>query len=117
MVLEDFGYKQELKRSLSLADLVIYGMIFMIPIAPFGVYGFVNQEAPGMVPRAYIIGMVAMLFTALSYGSMARAFPIAGSVYSYAQRGLNPAHVRGGGFAEIHDLHIHPHCPRRRGPG
>jgi amino acid transporter len=43
-----------------------------------------------MVPLAYIIGMVAMLFTALSYGSMARAFPIAGSVYSYAQRGLHP---------------------------
>ncbi|MDH2184757.1 APC family permease [Pseudomonas sp. GD03651] len=90
MALEEFGYKQELKRSLSLADLVIYGMIFMIPIAPFGVYGYVNQEAPGMVPLAYIIGMVAMLFTALSYGSMARAFPVAGSVYSYAQRGLHP---------------------------
>ena len=90
MAIEDFGYKQELKRSLSLTDLVIYGMIFMIPIAPFGVYGYVNSEAPGMVPLAYIIGMVAMLFTALSYGSMARAFPIAGSVYSYAQRGLHP---------------------------
>ncbi|MBO1538394.1 APC family permease [Pseudomonas sp. OA65] len=90
MGIEAFGYKQELKRGLSLTDLVVYGMIFMIPIAPFGVYGYVNAEAPGMVPLAYIIGMVAMLFTALSYGSMARAFPVAGSVYSYAQRGLNP---------------------------
>ncbi|MHC8400452.1 APC family permease [Pseudomonas sp. MDT1-17] len=89
MELEEFGYKQELKRSLSLTDLVVYGMIFMIPIAPFGVYGYVNAESPGLVPLAYIIGMVAMLFTALSYGSMARAFPMAGSVYSYAQRGLN----------------------------
>lgn len=90
MEIEKFGYKQELKRSLTLTDLVVYGMIFMIPIAPFGVYGYVNAEAPGMVPLAYLIGMLAMLFTALSYGSMARAFPIAGSVYSYAQRGLNP---------------------------
>ncbi|MBP5083870.1 APC family permease [Pseudomonas chlororaphis] len=90
MEIEEFGYKQELKRGLTLRDLVVYGMIFMIPIAPFGVYGYVNQEAPGMVPLAYTIGMLAMLFTALSYGSMARAFPIAGSVYSYAQRGLNP---------------------------
>ncbi|MFJ5238637.1 APC family permease [Pseudomonas neuropathica] len=89
MEIEEFGYKQELKRSLTLTDLVVYGMIFMIPIAPFGVYGYVNAEAPGMVPLAYIIGMVAMLFTALSYGSMAKAFPIAGSVYSYAHRGLN----------------------------
>ena len=89
MDIEEFGYRQELKRSLTLTDLVVSGMIFMIPIAPFGVYGYVNAEAPGMVPLAYIIGMVAMVFTALSYGSMARAFPVAGSVYSYAQRGLN----------------------------
>ncbi|WP_347905444.1 APC family permease [Pseudomonas purpurea] len=90
MDVEDFGYKQELKRSLTLKDLVVYGMIFMIPIAPFGIFGYVNAEAPGMVPLAYIIGMIAMIFTAVSYGSMARAFPVAGSVYSYAQRGLNP---------------------------
>lgn len=62
MDIEEFGYKQALKRSLSLTDLVVYGMIFMIPIAPFGVYGYVNAEAPGMVPLAYIIGMVAMFF-------------------------------------------------------
>ena len=90
MDLNEFGYKQELKRSLTLTDLVVYGMIFMIPIAPFGVYGYVNAQAPGSVPLAYLIAMAAMLFTALSYGSMARAFPIAGSVYSYAQRGLHP---------------------------
>ncbi len=47
MEIEEFGYKQELKRSLTLTDLVVYGMIFMIPIAPFGVYGYVNAEAPG----------------------------------------------------------------------
>jgi len=77
MDLNEFGYKQELKRSLTLTDLVVYGMIFMIPIAPFGVYGYVNAQAPGSVPLAYLIAMAAMLFTALSYGSMARAFPMA----------------------------------------
>ncbi|AXO62228.1 APC family permease [Pseudomonas sp. phDV1] len=90
MAIEQFGYKQQLSRSLSLSDLVIYGMIFMIPIAPFGVYGWVYADSHGMVPMAYLVGMVAMLFTALSYGAMARAFPIAGSVYSYAQRGIHP---------------------------
>lgn len=89
MSIEDFGYQQQLQRGLSLTDLVIYGMIFMIPIAPFGVYGWVYADAEGMVPLAYFIGMVAMLFTALSYGQMAKAFPIAGSVYSYAQRGIH----------------------------
>ncbi|MCO6055749.1 APC family permease [Pseudomonas sp. MOB-449] len=90
MAIEQFGYKQQLRRSLSLSDLVIYGMIFMIPIAPFGVYGWVHADSHGMVPMAYLVGMLAMLFTALSYGAMARAFPIAGSVYSYAQRGIHP---------------------------
>ena len=83
------GYKQELKRSLSFWDLLIYGLVFMVPIAPFGIYGVVAQGSNGMVALAYLIGMVAMIFTALSYARMSEAFPIAGSVYSYAQRGIN----------------------------
>src|SRR5580698_4692754 len=54
--LQKFGYKQELSRSLSMTDLVIYGMIFMVPIAPFAVYGVVYKDAKGMVPLAYLLG-------------------------------------------------------------
>ncbi|WP_413627945.1 APC family permease [Fructilactobacillus vespulae] len=87
--LESFGYKQELERTLTLKDLIIYGLIFMVPIAPFGIYGSVITASNGMIALTYIIGMIAMFFTALSYGQMAKAFPIAGSVYAYAQRGIN----------------------------
>ena len=87
--LEQFGYKQELKRSLSFWDLMIYGLIFMVPIAPFGIYGSVVTTAEGMVALAYLIGMVGMIFTALSYARMSEAFPMAGSVYSYAGKGIN----------------------------
>jgi amino acid transporter len=87
--LRSFGYEQELKRSLSLADLMIYGLVFMVPIAPFAIFGVVFNSAKGMVPLTYVIGLVAMVFTALSYREMSRAFPIAGSVYSYAGRGIN----------------------------
>lgn len=90
MSIEKFGYKQELSRALSFRDLLIYGMIFMVPIAPFGVFGYVYDGARGMVALAYLTGMVAMFFTAMSYWSMARAFPVAGSVYSYALRGIHP---------------------------
>ena len=83
------GYKQELKRTLTFWDLMIYGLVFMVPIAPFGIYGVVAQGSNGMVALAYLIGMVAMIFTALSYATMSEAFPFAGSVYSYAQRGIN----------------------------
>jgi amino acid transporter len=86
---EAFGYREQLRRALTTKDLVIYGMIFMLPIAPYQVYGFVWQEARGMVPLAYLLGLVGMVFTALSYAAMSRAFPLAGSVYTYAQRGLH----------------------------
>ena len=86
--LHKFGYKQELQRSLGLWDLVIYGLVFMVPIAPFAIFGLVFSESHGMVPLTYLIGLVAMLFTALSYRAMSQAFPVAGSVYSYAGRGI-----------------------------
>ncbi|TDD83606.1 APC family permease [Actinomadura darangshiensis] len=86
--IERYGYTQELRRSLSFRDLVVYGLIFMVPIAPFGIFGSVFQGSGGMVALAYAIGMLAMLFTAASYAQMSRAFPMAGSVYTYAGRGI-----------------------------
>ncbi|SDM77838.1 amino acid/polyamine/organocation transporter, APC superfamily [Geodermatophilus siccatus] len=85
---EAFGYRQELKRSLSFTDLLVYGLIFMVPIAPFGIFGSVFQGSGGMVALAYAIGGLAMAFTAASYSQMSRAFPMAGSVYTYAGRGI-----------------------------
>jgi amino acid transporter len=79
-----------LDRALGLRQLVVYGMIFMVPIAPMAVYGFVAQESHGMVPLVYLVGVVAMLFTALSYKRLSGEFPVAGSVYSYVQRGWHP---------------------------
>jgi amino acid transporter len=80
-----------LRRVLGLRDLLAYGLVFMVPIAPFGIFGQVFSTAGGMVVLAYALGMVAMWFTALSYAQMVRAFPMAGSVYNYASRGLHPS--------------------------
>jgi amino acid transporter len=55
-------------------------------LQPLSVYGFVWNDAHGMVPLAYLLGLVGMFFTAISYAAMSRAFPVANSVYSYAQR-------------------------------
>lgn len=84
------GYRQELDRRLGLGHLLIFGMIFIVPIAPMAVYGFVAHESYGMVPLVYLVGIVAMFFTAFGYKELSREFPIAGSVYSYVQRGLHP---------------------------
>jgi amino acid transporter len=88
--IEQFGYRQELRRSLTFWDLLIYGLIFMVPIAPFGIFGSVFNASGGMVVLAYAIGAVGMVFTAISYAEMSKAFPLAGSVYSYAGRGIAP---------------------------
>jgi amino acid transporter len=89
MSLQEFGYKEQLHRVLTTKDLIIYGMVFMVPIAPYSVFGFVWNDAKGMVPLAYLVGLIGMFFTALSYAAMSRAFPLAGSVYTYAHRGLH----------------------------
>lgn len=88
--LEQFGYKQELRRGLGLWDVVLYGVLFMVIIAPHSIWGLVQQQGLGMSTLVYLVGFVAIGFTALSYVRMSKRFPIAGSVYSYVQRGLNP---------------------------
>jgi amino acid transporter len=84
------GERPALNRTLGLGNLVVYGMIFMVPIAPMAVYGFVSRESFGMVPLVYLVGVIAMIFTALSYRQLSREFPVTGSVYAYVQRGLHP---------------------------
>lgn len=79
---------QELKRVLSFADLVVYGVAFMIPVAPFAIFGYVYAASSGMVVLAYLVGMAAMLLTAFSYKFLSADFPLAGSVYAYATRGI-----------------------------
>jgi len=103
-----FGYKQELKRSLGLVDLLAYGLVFITPIAPVAVFGIVFNASHGMVPLVYVIGLVAMLFVALSYMAMAEAFPVAGSVYSYAARSLGPVVGFFAGWAILLDYILIP---------
>src|ERR1700690_820562 len=85
---EAFGYEQERKRVLSLRDLLVYGIVYIIPTAPIATFGIVFNVSHGMVPLVYVVGIVAMVFTAWSYMAMSREFPIAGSVYVYATRSL-----------------------------
>ena len=106
--LESYGYKQELKRSVSTTDLLIYGLIFMVPIAPWAIFGTVYNASAGMVPLVYIIGLVAMIFTALAYAQMAKSIPLAGSVFSYVGRGINPTFGFFAGWAILLDYLLVP---------
>jgi putrescine importer len=79
------------KRVLSLWDLILFGIAFVGPTAPYAIYGVATVKSQGHLPLAYMIAMIAMSFTAISYGRMAAAFPEAGSTYTYASKALHPA--------------------------
>jgi amino acid transporter len=78
------------KRVLSVWDLVIFGLAFIGPTAPYSMYGIATVKSHGHLPLVYAVAMVAMGFTALSYGRMATAFPEAGSTYTYTAKALHP---------------------------
>jgi amino acid transporter len=106
--LESFGYAQELNRSVSTLDLLVYGLVFMVPIAPWAIFGTVYNSSSGMVPLVYVIGLVAMVFTALAYAQMAKSFPLAGSVFSYVGRGVHPGLGFFAGWAILLDYLLVP---------
>lgn len=97
-----------LKRILSRKDLVLYGLVILTPTAPYPVYGIVQQLSAGHAGLAYLTAMVAMLFTASSYGKMSGAFPVAGSTYTYASQGLNTYIGFVAGWAMILDYFLIP---------
>jgi putrescine importer len=80
-----------LRRSLTLWDLILYGIIVIQPTAPMPAYGVFSNEGQGHVVTSILIAMVAMVFTAMSYGRMARVYPSAGSAYTYVGRELHPS--------------------------
>src|SRR5581483_4360084 len=78
----------QLKRSLTLWDLILYGVIVIQPVAPMSVFGVLSNRGHGHVVTTILI---AMVFTAISYGRMARAYPSAGSAFTYVGQEINPA--------------------------
>ncbi|RST06116.1 APC family permease [Streptomyces sp. WAC07149] len=77
-----------LRRSLGFRDLVVYGLLFIAPMAPVGVFGTLDAKSRGAVALVYAVATVAMAFTAFSYAQMVRVAPQAGSVFTYARKGL-----------------------------
>lgn len=75
-----------LKRELGLGGLVLFGLAYMALATVFTTYGIVNQITDGKLPLAYVVALLTMLFTANSYASMVRRYPVAGSAYTYTQQ-------------------------------
>ncbi len=97
-----------LKRSLRLWDLILYGVIVIQPTAPMPLFGVLNSRGHGHAVTTILLAMIAMLFTAISYGRMARAYPSAGSAFTYVGQEINPALGYVTGWSMAMDYMLNP---------
>src|SRR5580700_158304 len=97
-----------LRRSLTVWDLILYGIIVIQPTAPMPVFGVIYTEARGHVVTAVLLAMVAMLLTAISYGHMARLHPQAGSAFTYVGKELHPGAGYLAGWCMAMDYVLNP---------
>src|SRR5690348_3511012 len=97
-----------LRRALTLSDLILYGIIVIQPVAPMSVFGVISDRGKGHVVTTILIAMFAMLMTAISYGRMARAYPSAGSAFTYVGQEINPALGYITGWSMVMDYMLNP---------
>jgi amino acid transporter len=97
-----------LRRALTLRDLILYGIIAIQPVAPMSVFGVLSERGHGHVVTAILIAMVAMLFTGISYGRMARAYPSAGSAFTYVSQEIYPSLGYVTGWGMVMDYILNP---------
>lgn len=79
-----------LTRTLKLPSLVLFGLAYLTPLIVLGIFGVIAETTGGASPSAYLVALIAMLFTAHSYGRMAIAYPVAGSAYTYVRKSIDP---------------------------
>lgn len=97
-----------LKRSLRFWDLVLYGIILIQPTAPMPSFGVIYHDAHGHVITAILLAMVAMLFTSVSYGRMARVYPHGGSAFLYVGKEIHSSLGYLTGWCLVMDYILNP---------
>jgi putrescine importer len=102
------GAVPRLRRTLTLWDLILYGMIVLQPVAPMSAFGALSDRGRGHVVTAILIAMIAMLATAVSYGRMARVYPSAGSAFTYVAREIHPSAGYITGWSMVMDYIVNP---------
>lgn len=97
-----------LRRTLTLWDLILYGVIVLQPVAPMSAFGALSDRGRGHVVTAVLIAMVAMMATAVGYGKMASVYPSAGSAFTYVAREIHPAAGYITGWSMVMDYIVNP---------
>lgn len=87
----------DFKQTLTVRDMVVWGLITMVPISPMAIYGGVFTDSNGMPTLAFLIGFIAVLFSVFSFGIMIQRFPSSGSIFTYVSNvfGKAPGFIAG----------------------
>jgi amino acid transporter len=92
-VLESFGYKQELRRSLSFWTNFAVGFAFISPVV--GLYAIIAlatfAAGPAWVWALFIV-LAGQLLVASVFAELASQFPIAGGIYQWSRRLTTPTY-------------------------
>ena len=72
------------------------------------IFGVLSDRGKGHVVTAILIALVAMLFTGISYGRMARAYPSAGSAFTYVAQEIHPGAGFVTGWSMVMDYMLNP---------
>lgn len=102
------GAQSGLRRSLGFWSLVFTGIVMVQPTAPMQPFGVFVEKSHGQVLLPLFLAMLAMLFTAVSYGRMAQLHPEAGSAFTYVSRELHPLLGFGAGWSLLLDYMLNP---------
>lgn len=97
-----------LRRALGLRHLILYGIVVIQPVAPMSPFGALSNAGRGHVVTALLLAMVGMLFTAISYGRMARVYPSAGSAFTYVGQEMHPSLGYVTGWGMVMDYVLNP---------
>ena len=79
-----------LKRTLTLPLIIMFGLSYLAPTVVFNYYGLFTPSTNGMYTLALCATAVVMALTAYSYTQMVKAYPSAGSAYTYISKSVQP---------------------------
>ena len=80
----------KLQKTLVLWQVIIIGLAYIQPMTLLDTFGMVSRDSVQHVPTSYLIALIAVLLTSISYGHMIRKHPSSGSAYTYVQKSIHP---------------------------
>eukprot|EP00586_Coscinodiscus_wailesii_P019575 CAMPEP_0172507804 /NCGR_PEP_ID=MMETSP1066-20121228/206707_1 /TAXON_ID=671091 /ORGANISM="Coscinodiscus wailesii, Strain CCMP2513" /LENGTH=125 /DNA_ID=CAMNT_0013285495 /DNA_START=86 /DNA_END=459 /DNA_ORIENTATION=- len=76
-------HQETLRRSLSLLDIILYGVGCSVGAGIYSLIGIGAELAGPAISLSFFLCGIACVFTSLAYAEFAARIPVAGSAYTY----------------------------------